>query len=451
MNKTYYKGNISLLSENRLIKIYNIGKYDKRKLDFVKSYNDAFSVKETKDMETILDSLLEKERKNITGLYPKLYEKKKKNLSFTPHYNSEIVFEKILDEDGKCYGKELYTGLIFPLFDLSNKKVVNINEEIYYSSKKDNTFFPEYDIEYVITLNINFDKMDKCDAIISDYEVADINEVNDYLGVKKHKRKLKKEINRISQLAYKNVYNSEIVPMHKEEIKREKQDEMTIIMENIEFLLEKLGTIDSNLKDKYEKKYELLLNSEEELLTNNPLTKISLIRLEGEIEYAISYSRSSSSDIVSYLENLKKEYLNNFISNNGNKTDITLQEIDKLNELFLKMKSSYNLKVQREVIRNISFIYLMEVYENIGIISKEELEESYFIDNKKSIIIAIESLIRMGLIEDNIIIDYNSDFSAEEMLNIISNIKFKQNTENKGTTRILEKIKNVNLCQSTCI
>lgn len=451
MNKTYYKGNISLLSENRLIKVYNIGKYDKRNLDFFKSCNDAFSNNETKAMEKTLNSLLEKERKNITGLFPKLYEKKKKNLSLTPHYNSEIIFEKIMDEDGECYGKELYTGLIFPIFDLSNKKVVNINEEIYYSSKKDNTFFPEYDIEYVLTLNINFDKMDKCDAIISDYEVADINEVNDYLGVKKHKRKLKKEISRISQLAYKNVYNSEIVPMHKEEIKREKQDEMTIIMENIEFLLEKLGTIDSNLKDKYEKKYELLLNSEEELLTNNPLTKISLTRLEGEIEYAISYSRSSSSDIVLYLENLKKEYLNNFISNNGNKTDITLQEIDKLNELFLKMKSSYNLKVQREVIRNISFIYLMEVYENIGIISKEELEESYFIDNKKSIIIAIESLIRMGLIEDNIIIDYNSDFSAEEMLNIISNIKFKQNTENKGTTRILEKTKNVNLCQSTCI
>lgn len=427
MNKTYYKGNITLLSGLEPCKRYylselvdNFIKRGVSKEDIKKIYR-LFSGKVNNNINIF----------DITGMFPKLSALcNLKDFYFQYNLKENIIFEKILDESGAYYGKELYTGLIFPILDdIHNKNVVIIKEEV---EKTANL------ITYCLTLNINFKKMDKCEAIIYNYKVADINEINEYLEVKKHKRKLKKETNKIIELANKNVYNTEIVPAHKEEVKREKQDELTIMMENIEFLLEKLGTINPELKEKYEKEYELLLNSEDEILSTSSLTKASLSRIEGEMEYAISYSRSSSSDIVSYLENLKKEYLNNFISNIENKTNITLKEIDKLNELFLKMKSSYNLKVQREVIRNISFIYLMEVYENIGIISKEDLEDSYFIDNKKSIIIAIETLIRLDLIEDNIIIDYNSDLNIEEILDLISKIKFKQSTENKGITKKLE-------------
>lgn len=435
MNKTYYKGYISLLSNFYTKKTSKIGiYYNKYHPTIDEEYKAILSKTEIDKIKVTISEIESSQKKDISGYFPSMIKNAYAyDFNFCRFEKKNVIFELIKDESGEYYGKELYTGLIFPVFDIKNIPI----EEYLYIKNSDGTHY--FNVYYERDANIIHNiKMDKYEALLNDIQVADINEVNDYLELKKNKRKLKKEIEAITKLANKNVFNSEVVPLVQKEKVREKQDELTIMMENIEFLLEKLGTINKELKSKYEREYELLLSSEDELLTTNPITKTSLSRLEGEIEYAISYSNASSSDIITYLENLKKEYLDNFINNKGEKTLVTLEEIDKLNELFLKMKSLYNLKVQREVIRNISFIYLMEVYENINIITEEQLKESYFADNMKSIIIAIESLIRADLIEDNIIIDFNSELTIHELLDIISRIKFRQNIENKGITKKLE-------------
>ena len=367
MNKTYYRGDITLLSQNPYYifsKVTHLlGQYEKgfREISSIcieKKYKAILNMDELCKIHDILDKLNELQKMDITGIFPSLSKMIYNNIDFCYTVKKNIIFELILDENGEYYGRELYTGLIFPILKKTNSNNIVIKENIFYE-QIGNKFI--YDIYYIANVNFRYLKMDKCEALVHNVEVADINEVNNYLKVKSNKRKFKKEINEITNIANKNVFNSEIVEVSPKEIKREKQDELTIMMENIEFLLEKLGTINSELRTKYEKEYVMMLDGEDDVLTMHPITKASLSALEGKIEFAILYSRTSYSDIVGYLDSLKKEYLHNFVTNSGEKTSITLKELDKLNELFLKMKSSYNLKIQREVLRNISFIYLMEV------------------------------------------------------------------------------------------
>ena len=51
----------------------------------------------------------------------------------------------------------------------------------------------------------------------------------------------------------------------------------------------------------------------------------------------------------------------------------------------------------------------------------------------------MEALLRNNLIENNFILDFNNDLKLEELLDIISKIKFKENIDNKVLTKKLEK------------
>ena len=141
--------------------------------------------------------------------------------------------------------------------------------------------------------------------------------------------------------------------------------------------------------------------------------------------------KRGTDDIVKYLEELKVEYLNNFLTDNKITTKISIDDLDKINELFLKTKDEYDLVKQRKIIKDISFIYLLEVKENIDNIDINKLKNGYFSSNIKSVILSLNALSELGFIKKDLIIDLNTDLSVENILEIIKRIEFNKFSNEK--------------------
>lgn len=203
---------------------------------------------------------------------------------------------------------------------------------------------------------------------------------------------------------------------------REKQNTITTEMENIEFLIEQVT--DLNEKEKFKEKYKEILESS--FPTIKPLSLETLVILEAEIEFYLNFSKKNTDSIDNYLDELKKEYLINLIENNNKKTDLTIEELDKITELFLKTKNNYSIIDQRKILKTISLIYLFEVMENKDNIDIRVLENSYFKDNIKSIILGIKSLQEIGILENNINLYLDKDISIINVVNIIKELKVKK-------------------------
>ena len=200
-------------------------------------------------------------------------------------------------------------------------------------------------------------------------------------------------------------------------------------MEDIEYNLVNLKNIDENLYREYRSKYERLLNSF--------ITKESLALLLGEIEFSLIFKKQNVENILEVINNLKREYLDNFLNKSGNKTELDLRKLDKINELFLKIKSKYDYKSQRSVLLNLAFLYFLEVYENKDTIDINDLNNSYFKTHLKSIIMLINLLIEYGIIECSYIINLRDDITSEIVLDVIKSIKF-MNIDNEKIKRIGE-------------
>ncbi len=344
-----------------------------------------------------------------------------------------IIYEQFEGEDGQFYGREIETGLIFPLITLKS-----LNQEYSILFKRRN-FNREY-IAKLCSRNIKYinNSMAKCGIVIVSSHVADINELEEY---KKRRRKEKKEHQKkLLELHNENVFLRKPKEKEKKETVREKSDEFTIIMENIEFLLRKLRKIDESLANKYEDEYNQLLESENQKISLIPLNKGTLISLEAKIELLLTLKKRNSSDISQFLESLKETYLDEFTNGNKEQTKLTIEELDKITELFLKTKDSYTIQERRNIQKNIAFIYLMEVYENKDNIEHLDLNNSYFQDNLKSIIIYIEILMELGIIQKNMIIDLEQELTTEYVLELIKNIIFVKQ-EPKNIKKLIKEIR----------
>ena len=216
---------------------------------------------------------------------------------------------------------------------------------------------------------------------------------------------------------------------------REKQNTITTEMENIEFLIEQVT--DLNEKEKFKKKYTEILESS--FPTIKPLSLETLVTLEAEIEFYLNFSKKNTDSIDNYLDELKKEYLINLIENNNKKTDLTIEELDKITELFLKTKNNYSIIDQRKILKTISLIYLFEVMENKDNIDIRVLENSYFKDNIKSIILGMKSLQEIGTLESNINLYLDKDISTINVVNIIKELKFKK-IDLEESKKLIKKI-----------
>lgn len=411
--------------------------------------------------------------------------------------NKDIIFEIITTKNGDLYGKELLTGLLFPIcninkikYKLSKSYITNAVEnrsrsrnEIFFVKNFDEGYYnvdKTYMIEnyytesisthyssYYSCLNsikvsreryfpiktlttyslkpviVSFEDLSLCGAIFFEPRAVRTNELEKYLNrfngfMKKNEKK--KFIQKITNLYNKNVFNSEIeeymlAPEIKEyksvpAVKKEKieKDKINLKLENIEYLLMLLKQKNIEMYNKYIEKYAQLINSEGESLTLTPLTIENLTILEGKIEYELNYSKRNATNILDLLHNLKAEYLENFQSKKEKTTKLTVSDIDKLNESFLKIKSEYSVKEQLQIQKDIVFLYIMEIIEDDDI-KLSDLEDSYFSDNLKYVMIVINSLIEDDIIKDNIMLNIEMELDLYNIYNIIKDIEFKKSKQ----------------------
>lgn len=415
--KQYYKGTIcnvqSIESKSFLcIQSLDMGYFYDQNLDksVFKNIKDEKNVR-----KSLLYGLVEKPIKEFFG---KQLENGsiKFDLKYKTSPSIEIVYE-LVKYKKITFAKELYTGKMFPL--------VNTNFIFSFETK----LFSDQSCNITLHLESNNNSiMNKTSVVVINSKYATPNEAEKYMnkfdkGFLKEKKK-KKYIEKIDGLYKENVFSTEIKEetRRKQNIIKEKQNNITSIMENIEFLIEQITDLDE--KKKFEEMYKEIL--EPSSLTVKPLSIETLVTLESDIEFYLNFNKKNTDKLDNYLENLKKQYLFNLMENNSEKTNLTLSELDKINELFLKTKNNYSIVDQRKILKTISLIYLLEVIENKDEIDIKELENSYFKDNIKSIILGIKILESLDLIECDINLYLNDDISVYNVVNIIKKIKVKK-------------------------
>ena len=343
-----------------------------------------------------------------------------------PIYDDLVLYEKICDKNGNIYGKEIITGLIFPI--ICNE---NVDKEYII-----NYFDCMFSVSIICTSKIPI--MDKCYSWISESNVADNNVVLAYKNSfgKSKSRKWRKHFKSMTKLYNNNVFNSEIVSEKKVYQDRNKQSLGTSVMENIEYLLGKLKLVD-------EEAYQSYLNKYNSIISQDYFTTSMLALLEGEIEASLMLQKKNGNTIDEYLDSLKVNYLNGIINNEEINDRLDVKKIDEVEDIFLKTKDKYSLIAQRKILKDLAFIYLMEVYMNIDNIEYEDLKDSYFSDNLKTIYVIIQALKDLGVITVDIATDLNEELNLRNVLLMIKSIRFNK--------EMIEQIDKEELVRKLCV
>ena len=349
----------------------------------------------------------------------------------------DLIYEKVEDQDGNLYARELLSGKLFPISD-KNTKFMKYTLIDIPSCPNASTFAIKIEAEY---RHPNYDKIY---SVMMFEEIADTNDVAEYLSkydrifLGEHKKQ--KRINRITYESNKNVLSEEVevteISRNKQtKTERRSQNTLTISMENIEYMISRLESINPERSKYYSEEYERALNSVD-IMQNKTVSEASIISLEARLEFELMFTKGENTSLVDKLDELKKEYLSHFIENTQEKTSITLDDLDKLMELFLKTKDSYSIVEQRKILRNFATIYTLEVKENSNEIDSNRLKDSYFNDLKKSILLSIRTLIQTGLFKSNIQFELSTDESIENILELIRSLELK-NIDKEEYKRLL--------------
>ena len=358
-----------------------------------------------------------------------------KEYSNTQHYYSanstyeEIIYERVEDQEGNIYAKELLTGSLFPIEcdGTIETKVYTIKRLVTNGSIVDYC-------DLAISSDSNHVNYARIEKIVTDYRIASPNDVENYKtqfdgGFRLQKAK-EKFLRKIKEDSMSNTLDSEvevypIKPKKKEKRKRESQNITTKCMENIEYLIQKLKKVNPAKAKEFSEEYDQALNIED-IMQNKMVSEAALIALEAKLEFELMFSKGENTSLADKIEDLKREYLSHFVSETQTKTSITLDDLDKLMELFLKTKDNYSILEQRKILRSFASVYALEVKENESDVTIERLQDSYFEDLKKSILLFINALVESGYVKDNIITELTDTENTEEILNLIKNLEFKK-------------------------
>lgn len=399
--------NFENIDDSNSFKIaYSIG----RKLKSMEE-DDSFEIR---DPEII--AILDREYKELVHDYDGISSR------------DEIIYEKVSDEEGNIYGREILTGSLFPI---ASDTSIDVKE---YEVEKNQAWSNEIDFTLTITQNFKHRNYARLETILVDNEVASPNEIEEYktrfdTGFR-HEKKKEEFLRRIRENSNTNTLIDEvevsvIKPKKKEKKQRETQDNTTKVMESIEYLIRKLKKINPEKAKEFNEKYEAALN-EEDILSKRSISLATLISIEASLEFELMFTKGENTTLTGKLEELKKEYLTYFVTDSKAKTKITLDDLDKLMELFLKTKDNYSLIEQRKILRNFASVYMLEVKENESEVTLKRLEDSYFEDLKKSIMICIDALIENGFVESNMIAELSKEETTEEVLNLIRSLEFNK-------------------------
>ena len=499
----YYKGNLVFTNDIEPIK-YQIFVYKKildfSSEEFMEKYrNLRYPEKDIiRDFFLFYNDLNDSQKKKGISILSEMF--KEAVLSKYYSNNSEnVIYEIIVDVDGNLYGKEILTGAIFPIISKRKIEVSDTDNNVTLLSTRfaeDNLYYLcasrvcslEFQNKYGLSLYVDpkdykysstslytlncvghesefcikkyghrieisigvtfpFSNLERGECYIENTSSANEVEINKYKKMHQDKKRLfGKAINtwkeRIIEYSKTNVFKGDILPKKEEEKpKRISMDKDGNLMSNIEYLLLKLKNHNEELYKKYHDEYDNLLSNSTNMQVI-PITN-SLESIKAKIEFALEFNKNGGMNISTYLNNKKCEYLDNILNNSDIKTALTIKELDKIMELFLKIQYEFDLTTRRNVIHDISLLYILELYENKDIINEFDLDNSYINDIIMSIIVTLNSLKELGLIEnDDLIIDLSDDLKLSDILEIIKKMQFK-NLKGEKTKSLIDKtIKN---------
>lgn len=328
-----------------------------------------------------------------------------------------FIFEIVKDVDGYSYGREIITQYLFPFCD-------NMNLSFRYNYNDDYKLGRIYSYENP--------KMAKFSYAFDCCEVATQNQVNEYIVKNTKKSKIDKHNKLVTKYYNENVFKEKIIL--KEDRELEKQNELTKLMENIEFLLSLIKQIDKNLYNDFSKKY----NS---MCSENNLTmpqKSDFVRLLSNIKFHLSLKKNNIKDINEYLNTYIESYFNKLINKIELKEKLNIIDIDNLVELILKNKDEYSINTQRKYLIKISLLYLL-VIKNLDNINEDNLKNGYFKDNIRTILYNIITLKDLGIIFDEFELNELTDTSITNVLNLIKKMDFDKANKEKIKLLIKEK------------
>lgn len=343
------------------------------------------------------------------------------NRQYYPKNTIEVIFEIITDKHGNKYAKELITNQIFPIITKRIQDKVYDKRELSYATDRNEYVYKFFNRKYTLN-NTNISNKLEYFVIEDEYKRASTVEIEEYRKKYKNIFRKKKLNNKLEEYQKNNIYNEEI---EIEEIKPEqflsKSNELEKL-ENIEFLLNKLKDKDINAYTKLKEKLNILLND------ISITTKLSeLINLETDIEFAIIQNKYSdvNIDICEFLNNKITDYINYFTQNKNIENKLTLEELDKINELLIIKEKEYNLNIKMLINKQIALLYIFVIKDNN--LEIKDIENSYFKNNLKAILIVLTTLEDNNIIDD-ILINYDN-INIINIINLIKTIKFKKTNE----------------------
>jgi len=328
-----------------------------------------------------------------------------------------FIFELVEDKDGYFYAREILTQKLFPIYEKDKDKI-----EYYFNYYNDSRINKLFIYENPKIAKISYAFFNK--------EVATKNQIDEYIAKNTKNSRINKHIKLVNKYANENVFNEKIVL--KEDIELEKQDELTKLMEEIEFELSILKHFYKDLYNEFLKKYKNMCNENN---LNSP-QKNDFIKLLSEIKFYLYLKEENIKDLDEFLNLNIQDYFNKLINKIELKKELNITDIDNLVEMILKNKDSYNINTQRKHLIKISLLYLL-VIKNSNNINETNLDNGYFKDNIKTVILNIFTLKELGIIFDEFEINEFKDTSITNVLNLIKKIEFDK--VNKDKIKLLIK------------
>lgn len=323
---------------------------------------------------------------------------------------SSVIFEIIESEDGKKYGKELLTGLMFPL-------PVNPQIKYYYG------FNEKYDL--FLEKTYTDDNVARFRYILTPLSVASINEVENY----KSKKDKTNFIRSITYYYKENVFKKQIIEKEIEPLKE--QNILTKLMEEIEYLLQLLKQYNIDAYNRLSLEYEKLLKKNNDSLVATDPSKKELKNFLANLKLSLLVSENKKDNLSEYLTDASVNYFDKMSSNELSNGDLNINDIDVLTEMFLSNKDNYTAINQREILIKFSMLYLLVTKANINNINIENLKESYFSKNLKTIVLCMFTLHENGVINSPINITSNDNITIESVVEIIKQIEFNKQEKDK--------------------
>ncbi len=311
-----------------------------------------------------------------------------------------IYFQKVVDENGDEYAKEVKTGLLFPIYNPSN------TNGTWFKTTKQPFDRVTYYINYKYQMANS--SIDCIQSMVSSYKVVNKSEVDKYLGLS-----TTFSDTYVKQLYVENKFNKEV--NIGESKKTLSEEEIMIYMESIELALFKLEKINPEISSLFRHYYDYLSNGNS---NTDLLTEENLKEFRNQLKLALSNVKDNST-IYDHLD----AFINKYVESIKYSEEIdSLDWFLALNDIIIKNKDNISHQEKRKLYLRLSLLYFLDLYKNERDI--DSVKGTYVESNYKTILLNLMMLEEEGYIETKI--DYDEDYSFEELFKLMDSITFSK-------------------------